>query len=395
MLKPNTWALTGLLAALTALGPLSTDMYLAALPQIMRDTGATNEATQLTLSVFLIGFAFGQIFYGPMADRIGRRPVLLGGVALYMISSLGCAFAQTIDLLIVARFFQALGAAAPIVLARAVVRDLYEGQRAGQELARMGSIMGLVPAIAPFFGGVIAASAGWRAVFFVCVGFGVFLLFSIGKGLPETLRQRETSPFSLVAIFRNFADLLKNRNFRGFLALIALTYGGLFAFISGSSFVLQDVYGQTPILFGVSFGVCAGAYVVGTLIGQRTGPRRGAEFTIGLGVSCLALGGVLMVVGVLSALAHPLAVVAPMMIYMVGVGLTLPQAQAGALMPFPGMAGTASSLCGVVQMSFAAIIGVAVSTTLGEDGLPLSLFVAFIGLAALGVFYAMTRSREV
>ncbi|WP_029058242.1 multidrug effflux MFS transporter [Stappia stellulata] len=393
MLKPDTWLLTILLASLTALGPLSTDMYLPALPGIMRDLGTANASVQLTLSMFLVGFAVGQIFYGPLADRLGRKPVLLTGLGIYAVASLACTLAPTVDILIVARFLQAFGAAGPVVLARAVVRDLYEGPRAGQELARMGSIMGLAPAIAPFFGGLIASAGGWRFVFLVSLVFAVVVMFAIARGLPETLKHPETERFSPGALLRGFTSLLRHGLFRAYLFIVTLTYSGLFAFISGSSFVLQDGYGLTPAVFGIAFGVCAGAYVCGTIIGQKVAPRHGVERTIALGVACLAVGGSAMLIALWVA-PSALSVVVPMMLYMAGVGLALPQSQAAALMPFPERAGTASSLMGIGQMTTAAVIGIGVSASLDGSGMALAGIIAAHGFLAALVFVVTRAARR-
>jgi DHA1 family bicyclomycin/chloramphenicol resistance-like MFS transporter len=393
MLKPDTWLLTILLACLTALGPLSTDMYLPALPGIMRDLETVNASVQLTLSMFLVGFAVGQIFYGPLADRYGRKPVLLAGLAIYAVASLACTLAPSVEVLIIARFLQAFGAAGPVVLARAVVRDLYEGPRAGQELARMGSIMGLAPAIAPFFGGLIASAGGWRFVFLVSLVFAVVVMAAIARGLPETLKQPETERFSPAALLRAFASLLRHGLFRAYLIIVTLTYSGLFAFISGSSFVLQDGYGLSPAVYGIAFGICAGAYVCGTVIGQKVAPRHGVERTIALGVGCLAVGGAAMLVA-LGLAPSAASVVAPMMIYMAGVGLALPQSQAAALMPFPERAGTASSLMGIGQMATAAVIGIGVSASLDGSGLALAAIIAVHGFLAALVFFATRGARR-
>jgi DHA1 family bicyclomycin/chloramphenicol resistance-like MFS transporter len=174
-LKPDTLAMTVVLALLTALGPLSTDMYLPSLPAIRADLGATTAGTQLTLSAFLLGFAVGQFVYGPVSDRVGRRPVLLFGLALFTLASLICTLAPSIETLVAARFVQAIGASGPIVLGRAIVRDLYEGARAGRELSRMSTIMGVVPAAAPIFGGLLYQAFGWRSNFAACIAFGVAL----------------------------------------------------------------------------------------------------------------------------------------------------------------------------------------------------------------------------
>src|SRR5215210_3235221 len=190
MLKPDTLALTAVLALLTALGPLSTDMYLPSLPAIAQNFRAGPAQTQLTLSVFLLGFAVGQFVYGPVSDKTGRRPVLLFGLGLFLLATLACAAATSIEALIAARFVQALGASGPIVLGRAMVRDLYDGARAGRELSRMGSIMGLVPAIAPIFGGVLHEVFGWRSTFMASVLFGGALAAVVSTRLPETIRTR-------------------------------------------------------------------------------------------------------------------------------------------------------------------------------------------------------------
>ncbi|HEY0303073.1 MAG TPA: MFS transporter, partial [Rhizomicrobium sp.] len=173
MLRPGTFALTGLLAALTAIGPLSTDMYLPSLPDIARSLTASTAQVQLTLSAYLIGFAVGQIFYGPVSDRFGRKPVLLAALGLYAAATLICALSPSIDILIAARALQALGGSGCIMVARAIVRDLYSGARAGRELSVMGSVMAMAPVIAPMIGGVLQTAFGWRSVFVALMLVGI------------------------------------------------------------------------------------------------------------------------------------------------------------------------------------------------------------------------------
>jgi DHA1 family bicyclomycin/chloramphenicol resistance-like MFS transporter len=395
MLKPNTLALTAVLALLTALGPLSTDMYLPSLPAIALDLAAGTAGTQLTLSAFLIGFAVGQIVYGPVSDRIGRKPVLLFGLALFVAASLACAAAPDIEALIGARFIQAVGASGPIVLARAMVRDLYEGARAGRELSRMGTIMGLVPAIAPVFGGLLHEAFGWRSTFVATIVFGLGLIGIVAARLPETLAAKPDGPISVGAILRGFGTLLRHRGYRVYVALAGLAYAGLFAFISGSSFVLQGVYGLDRLPYAFSFAFMVGGYVAGTMLAQRVVGRRGLDGTIRLGVWALALGGLAMLGLVGLGLPTSLAVTFPMAVYALGVGLTMPQAMASALMPFPDRAGAASSLLGICQMSFAALFGIALGQFLGRSALPLPLFIAAAGSAALILFLATERVRKI
>jgi DHA1 family bicyclomycin/chloramphenicol resistance-like MFS transporter len=388
-LKPDTFALTAMLGLLTALGPLSTDMYLASLPDMTRLLDASTAQGQLTLSAFLAGFALGQIVYGPLSDRYGRRPVLMAGLAIYTLASAICALSPTIETLVGARFMQALGACGPIVLARSIVRDLYAGPRAGQELSKMGTIMGLVPAIAPILGSVLHAAFGWRSNFVGTLAFGGAMMVWVYLALPETLKTRAPEVPSPRAIARIYAMLVKNRAFLAWLGLFALSYGGLFAYISGSSFVLQQVYGFQPLAFGFSFaaGVCG--YIAGTMIATRIVPKRGLDRTVGIGAMLLAAGGLMTLVAVGTGIGG-LGIVAANIVYFCGIGLVMPQSMAGALTPFPDRAGAASSLVGFCQMSYAALVGVAVGHALGGSAWPLAIAVALTGLATL-TLWALSR----
>lgn len=391
-LRPDTFAMTATLAMLTALGPLSTDFYLPSLPDIGGFFSAGTARAQATLSFFLFGFAAGQFFWGPLSDRIGRRPVLFIGLGLFSLATAACAFAPSIEALIGARFLQALGASGPIVLGRAMVRDLYEGPRAGRELARMGMIMGLVPAAAPILGGFLHEAFGWRSTFLASLGFGLLLTGIVAAALPETLRRRLDEPFSIVAMLKGFGVLLQNRAYRVYVALTSLAYAGLFAFISGSSFVVIEVFRLSPRAYGLIFAIMVAGYILGTIIAQRLVGRRGMDGVLALGVACLAAGGVAMFLATLAArggtgLLPALAVALPMALYGVGVGLTMPQSQAAAMMPFPERAGAASSFSGICQMTASALVGLLVGQLLRGSALPLPGVIALLGVAAFAVFH--------
>jgi DHA1 family bicyclomycin/chloramphenicol resistance-like MFS transporter len=396
-LRPDTLAMTAILAMLTALGPLSTDFYLPSLPQIVEVMNTTVSGAQATLSSFLFGFAGGQIIWGPLSDRLGRKPVLLTGLSLFLLATLACSLAPSIEALTAARAVQALGASGPIVLGRAMVRDLYDGPRAGRELARMGMIMGLVPAVAPVIGGILQDLYGWRSTFIASLVFALGMAAAIVLVMPETLRTRSPEKLSLLAIVRGFGVLLQNRSYRVYVGLTALAYAGLFAFISGSSFVLIGIYGLSPRDYGLSFGFGVLGFLLGTIIAQRLVGKRGMDGVIALGVGCLAAGGLIMLVALASGIGGAFGVVIPWAIYAAGVGLTMPQAQASAMMPFPDRAGAASSFSGLCQMLFSACVGLLVGKLLHESALPLPAVMATLGVAALVLFHASRgiRARKV
>jgi DHA1 family bicyclomycin/chloramphenicol resistance-like MFS transporter len=310
---------------------------------------------------------------------------------VFVAASIACTLAPSIGALTAARFLQALGAAGPIVLARATVRDLYEGARAGKELARMGTIMGVVPALAPILGGVLQGLFNWRANFAATVLCGLGLAAAVLTLMPETLPARAPGPLSFGAMLRSFGVLLRHRGYRVYVGLAGLSYGGLFAFISGSSFVLQGIYGLSEIPYALSFAFCVLGFIGGTLAGQRLVGSRGLDGTIAVGAVCLAAGGAIMLLLVLLRVPSSAAVFVPMALYTAGVGLVLPSSQAAAMTPFPERAGAASSLLGIFQMSFAALVGIALGHALGDEPWPLPAIVAATGALALALFAATRR----
>jgi len=390
MLRPGTFALTLLLAALTALGPLSIDMYLPSLPDIAHVLGAPQARVQLTVSYYLIGFAVGQIFYGPLSDRYGRRPVLLAALAIYVTGTGVCALAQSIDPLLGARFLQGVGGAGSIVLARAIVRDLYAGVRAARELSLMGSISAFAPIVAPMIGGVLQIAFGWRASF-VLMGLAAIVATALAaRLLPETLRKRSSEPFSLPFLFKSYGAVLRHRGFLAYLGIITASYAGLFAWISGASVVLQEVYGLSAFAFGFTFALGAAGYMAGATAAARLVLRLGLDRTIALGVAFLAAGGVGLAAIVAARIQNGVWLVAVMALYLAGIGLAMPQAMAGALTPFPERAGTAASLMGLVQQTAAAIVAVAIGAYLGRSAWPVAGVVAAMGCSSFAI-WALTR----
>lgn len=358
-LQKGSVALTLLLAFLTAVGPLSTDMYLPSLPAIGKALNSNTSLVQLTLSVFITGFAVGQIFYGPLSDRYGRKPVLIVGLVGYIAGSIACTMAQSIETLIIARFFQALGASAAIVLVRAIVRDLYGGSKAAKLLSLMGALMGVVPLIAPILGAFLEVEYGWRASFAMTSVVSALLLILSLIYLPETLAKDQTRKWSVTGMLTDFSFLLKQLAFLRYLASLCLAFGGLFVLISTSSFVFQGHFGLSEMQFGMTFSVCVIGYILGTLIGGPLSGRYSIETLTFFGSVLLGGAGIAMISLSFIANQQVWHLLLPLFVSMMGVGFVLPQSMAGAMTPYPQMAGTASSLLGFVQNSFAAICGVA------------------------------------
>lgn len=390
MLRPDTFALTALLALLTALGPLSTDMYLPSFPDIVGLLDASPAQVQLTLSVYLACFALSQIVFGPIADRYGRKPVVMVALVIYGIGSLMCAAAPSIVALIAARCVQAVGAAGAIVLARAIVRDLYHGARAGRELSLMGAVMALAPIVAPLIGGVLDIHYGWRASFFVIAAVGAIMVVAIWRLLPETLKLRAPEPVSFAGTAESFAELLRHGAFAVHLGIVSLSFAGLFAWVSGSSYVLQRHYGLSELQFGLAFALAATGFLTGTMLAARIVRRAGLDRTIGLGAAALASGGLGMALSAALDLPSALAMVGPMVLYMAGVGMTMPQAMAAALTPFPERAGAASSLLGCSQMLTGAAVGIAVGRALAAGPWSIAAATALLGTATL-ILWALSR----
>jgi DHA1 family bicyclomycin/chloramphenicol resistance-like MFS transporter len=388
MLRPDTFALTALLALLTAIGPLSMDLYLPALPAISAAFGATTAASALTVSFYLIGFAAGQVAYGPLSDRRGRKPVMFVAMLIYCVATLACALAPTIETLIAARFLQAFGSSGAIVLSRAVVRDLYDGPRAGRELSLMAVMMGLAPIVAPVIGSGLLTAFDWRACFFFLVFAGVAAAAAVHWLLPETLRKREHTPSS--GLLASIGVVARNRSALAYVGMIAGGYGGLFAFISGSPFALQSVYALSPFGYALAFALASIGYIAGSWLAARLVIRIGIDRTIGWGVLCFAVASAAMIVATALVPQAVAGFVAPMTLYLFGLGLAMPQALAGALQPFPERAGAASSLIGCVQQAVAASTGVLVAHALGATAWPLVIGIAVPGTAALAI-WAATR----
>ena len=395
MLNPTSLACTLSIALLVALGPLATDMYLPSLPGLADEFATSAGRVQLTLSLFLAGFALAQIIYGPLSDRFGRKPVLLCGLVLFVLASIVCALAQSIEMLIGARFVQALGGSAGPVLGRAIVRDIHGPRESARVLSHIGSAMALAPAFAPILGGYMSVYLGWASIFWFLSLVGLFGACLLWLAIGETAPEEHRHPKPVAVILADYMSLLRDPGYVGYTLTCTLAYAGLFAFLSGSSFVIIEYFGVSEQHFGLLFMLVVAGYISGTLTGARLSRRYDFRRLVALGSAVLLLAGAVMLAISLDRPEHVMSIVLPMMLFMHGVGLVMPQSMAGALANYPHMAGSASGLLGFIQMSSAGLVGVAVGH--GYDGTPVSmaLAIAVTGLLSLLVYLLLLHTRPV
>lgn len=370
-----------LIISMMMMQPLSTDLYLASLPSLVSSFGVPVSMVQLTLTLFVVGFGGAQLVVGPLSDRFGRRPVLLCGLALYVAASALCGLSQSIELLIGARFIQALGCCTAVMIARAIVRDAYEPQDSAKLLARASTWISLAPIVGPILGSYLQVAFGWRAAFGALGVFAACVMAACILHLPETNRHKNPNATDIAGIIGNYRLVLGSREFWLNVTPGALSYGGIFMFISGSSFVLINVLGVPTQWFGYCFALGVSGYMSGTLACRRLLKTISGEQALRIGTTCSLTAGLYFLVATLLGLWHWSVVVLAMFMAMASHGINFPVSQAGAVSPFPKQAGTAAGLMGAVMMGFAFIIGSIVGATHNGTLYPLAIISAVLGIA--------------
>jgi len=390
---PRRPVLVGVLGALSAFGPLSIDMYLPALPAMADDLGAAPSLVQLTLTACLLGLATGQLVGGPVSDARGRRGPLLAGIAVYVVASLACAAAPSVGVLIALRFLQGLAGAFGIVIGRAVVRDLAEGREAAALFAALILVNGVAPIVAPVLGAGILHVTSWRGVFVVLAAIGVVLLAVTASVLGETLPPPQRRPGGLRATLRTFRALLGDARFVGCVLASGLAFASMFAYISGSPFVLQEVYGASPAVFSLLFAANGlGIVLAGRLSQGLSAAGREPVALLRGGLVATAAGGVALLASVLAG-AGLAGVLPSLFVAVASIGVIVPNAAALALAGHPSTAGSASGLLGVAQFALGALAAPLVGLAGEDTAVPMALVIAVLGLAALGTFAALVSGR--
>ncbi len=371
-LNTDSPRLLALLAAVVALGPLTIDMYLPAMPGMAAILQASTSQVQLTISSYLLGFSLFHLVCGPLADRYGRRPILLGGLGLYLVASLACARASSIDELILLRFLQGAAACVGPTLGRAIARDLYGPHRAARALAYIAMIMALAPAVAPTLGGFMLEFYSWSSIFVALTVYALIVMGCIAVWLPESLPQAQA--LHPVQIGRNYLQLLQNSHFMTITLASALVYAGMIAFLSGSSFIFIDMMGVPARYFGTLFLATVIGYVAGNALSTRLSRDRDSEQVMWIGARIAALAGLLMLCAT-EVWFHPVSILLPMAGFSMALGIVLPHSMAAALRPFPHMAGTASALFGFIQMAVSSAGGALVGIYLTDSARPMILVI--------------------
>ncbi|HEV8314580.1 MAG TPA: Bcr/CflA family efflux MFS transporter [Burkholderiaceae bacterium] len=379
------------IALLLGLQPLTTDLYLPALPTLTRELAAPMHLAQMTMAALMLSFGVAQLVWGPLADRFGRRPVLLTGLSLYLLASVGGVLAPNIEALIVARVVQGAAMAAAVVCARAMVRDLYEPHEGAHVMSRGLSGLGVIAIASPTLGGLVAHWLGWRGALAVVAIVGAITLWAVWRKLPETLAQRNPRATQLRALAPAWWHILRNPTFFTWTALIAATYGGLFTLLSASSFVYIEVLGLNPGLFGVVLGSASVSYLIGTVVCRRWLLRFGMAGAVGRGALFTLAGGAVMGGFALAGVQSLWAMLIGHWLFCFGHGIHQPCGQAGAVGPFPQAAGAAAALAGFMLAFVAFFVGQWLGVSLDGTVRPMALCLGFWALVTSGIAWTLVQ----
>lgn len=390
-MTPSHHRIAVILGALVALGPLSIDMYLPAFPELARDLRTDPASVQLTLASYFVGLAIGQAFYGPLADRFGRKLPLYVGLVIFCAASAACALAMSVDTLIAMRFVQALGGCAGMVISRAVVRDTFDERESARVFSMLMLVMGLAPILAPMIGGWLVVHLGWRAIFWALAAFGALNLLSVRLALGESLPMDRRQRHDLATVFTVYAALLRDRHFMRFALAGGLIIAGMFAYIAGSPFVFMEIHGASPGEYGLIFGANAAGLIFASQVNGRLVMRVDRERLFVGALLAAAVAGVVLFVAALTGLGGFAGLLIPLFAFIATLGFILPLAAALAMAPHGRNAGSASALIGVLQFALGAAAGTLVGILHDGSARPMALIIAACGCGAVLIRFLLAR----
>ena len=380
-----------ILGILTAFGPISMDMYLPSFPELVHYFKTTPSKAQLTLSAFTIAFGIGQLIYGPVSDRMGRRYVLLAGIAIYAVASVLCVLTNSIDELIIARFFQALGGAAGIVLSRAIIRDLFDKLEGARALSLMLLVPSLAALISPFVGGYILKFFGdWRLIFWVLTCFGVIAFILGVLKLPETHPPEKRTSSSFSKILNDYISVVCHRRAAGYMICGGLSFATMFAQLSGTPFIYIEIFGVAPENFGLLFSLSVFAIMGGSYLNSRLVIRFGIRRMLAVGTTIALIGGIGLAISANYGAFGLFGIVIPVIIFMTPHNMVNANATAGALEYFPHIAGTASAMLGFIRFGTGALVGALVGYFRDGTALPMAYIIACCVIGSAAAFWFLT-----
>jgi DHA1 family bicyclomycin/chloramphenicol resistance-like MFS transporter len=372
-----------ILAVLSLIAPLAIDMYLPALPFIAAGLGATDAQAQLTLPTYFAGFAIGQAFYGPIADRFGRKPPLYFGLGLYIAASLGCALAPNVETLIALRFLQAAGGCAGTVVARAMVRDLFSGADAIRVYSRVLLVFGVGPILAPMIGSGVLLFFGWREIFALLTLIGVLSMILMFVRMPESLNPKHVKPLRLDSTIVGYWRLFTHRNFVGYALTGGTMMAGTFAYIAALPFVIVNVYGHPDYYFSWVFGINAVGFIIASQINVRAQRRYSAERVLLTALLVQMAAAAVFVTDVIAGWGGLWGILVPLFVWIATMGFVIPNTTGLAMGPFAANAGAASAMLGVLQFVLAALSSSLVAVAADGTALPMVGCMALFSVVAL------------
>jgi DHA1 family bicyclomycin/chloramphenicol resistance-like MFS transporter len=369
-------------ALLAAIGPISMALFTPAMPEIVHAFGTTESAVKLTLSLYFAGFAFAQLACGPLSDGFGRKPVITAFMGIYLLASIAAILAPTIHMLIAARFLQGVGAAAGIAISRAIVRDLFAGERSARIMNLIGVILAIGPAVSPTLGGITMELFGWHAIFLFMLAMAIAIILTVKFALVETVK-RDLTRIRPKALLGSYASLISSPHFLTAALAVAGSAGAIYTQATVLPFILIDRVGLSPTQFGMGMLMQTGGYLIGSLLARQLMKRFGAFRLVPAGLVFVAIGAAFMGIGLRLHAPSYLLVMGPVGFYTFGIAFVLPAMQTAALAPFPRIAGAAAAMAGFMQMG-AGLLGGTVAAVFFDDPVEaLATIIPAMGLIAI------------